>query len=112
LTRLIGPAWTKELIMAGEFIDAQRAMAIGLVTRITTMDKLRSDARALADKLVAKAPQATGAAKAVINACQNIDAGTGRILERMAQSTLIMTHDHKEGVRAFREKRPPKYEGR
>jgi len=112
LTRLIGPAWTKELIMAGEFIDAQRAMAIGLVTRITTMDKLRSDARALADKLVAKAPQATCAAKAVINACQNIDAGTGRILERMAQSTLIMTHDHKEGVRAFREKRPPKYEGR
>ncbi len=76
------------------------------------MDKLRSDARALADKLITKAPQAAGASKAVINACQNIDAGTGRILERMAQSTLIMTHDHKEGVRAFREKRPPKYEGR
>jgi enoyl-CoA hydratase/carnithine racemase len=34
------------------------------------------------------------------------------VLERMAQSTLILTEDHKEGVRAFREKRKPQYSGR
>jgi enoyl-CoA hydratase/carnithine racemase len=61
---------------------------------------------------VKKAPQALGAAKAVINTCQQIDATSGRILERMAQSALILSEDHKEGVRAFREKRPPQYKGR
>jgi enoyl-CoA hydratase/carnithine racemase len=48
----------------------------------------------------------------VINACQSIDATSGRILERMAQSALILSQDHKEGVKAFREKRPPQYQGR
>jgi enoyl-CoA hydratase/carnithine racemase len=112
LVKMIGPGWTKELVMAGEFIDAQRALQIGLTTRVVAKDKLVEEARALADKLVKKAPQAIGAAKAVINACQSIDATSGRILERMAQSALILSQDHKEGVKAFREKRPPQYQGR
>lgn len=112
LVKMIGPAWTKELVLAGEFIDAPRAMQVGLVTRIVPKARLTEEARALADKLVKKAPQALGAAKAVINACQNIDSGTGRILERMAQTSLILSEDHKEGVKAFREKRPPQYKGR
>lgn len=58
------------------------------------------------------AAQALVVAKAVINACQNIDTSSGRILERMAQSPLILSEDHKEGVKAFREKRPPQYKGR
>ena len=112
LVKMIGPGWTKELVMAGEFIDAQRALQIGLTTRVVAKEKLVDEARALADKLVKKAPQAIGAAKAVINACQSIDATSGRILERMAQSALILSQDHKEGVKAFREKRPPQYQGR
>ena len=72
----------------------------------------RASARALADKLVKKAPQALGASKAVINACQNLDTASGRILERMAQTSLILSEDHKEGVKAFREKRPSQYKGR
>jgi len=112
LVKMIGPAWTKELVLAGEFIDAARALQIGLVTRVVPREKLGEEARALADKLTRKAPQALGAAKAVINACQSIDAASGRILERMAQSSLILSHDHKEGVKAFREKRPPEYKGR
>ncbi len=112
LVKMIGPGWTKELVLAGEFIDATRAREIGLVTRVVAKAALADEARALADKLVKKAPQALGAAKAVINASQNIDSGTGRILERMAQSSLILSQDHKEGVKAFREKRPPQYRGR
>ena len=112
LVKMIGPAWTKELVLAGEFIDAERARAVGLVTRVVPRAKLNDEARALADKLVKKAPQALGAAKAVINACQNIDTATGRVMERMAQSALILSEDHKEGVKAFREKRPPKFSGR
>jgi enoyl-CoA hydratase/carnithine racemase len=112
LVKMIGPAWTKELILAGEFIDAERARAIGLVTRVVSRATLEEEARALADTLVKKAPQALGVAKAVINACQSLDTTSGRILERMAQTSLILSEDHKEGVRAFREKRPPRYKGR
>jgi enoyl-CoA hydratase len=112
LVKMIGPGWTKELVLAGEFIDAQRALHVGLVTRVVAKDRLLDEARALADKLCKKAPQALGAAKAVINACQSMDATTGRILERMAQSSLVLTNDHREGVKAFREKRPPQYKGR
>lgn len=112
LVKMIGPAWTKELVMAGEFIDPQRALAVGLITRIVSKEKLVDEARALADKLVKKASQALGAAKAVINICQSIDTASGRVLERMAQSSLILTEDHAEGVKAFREKRPPKYTGK
>lgn len=112
LVKMIGPGWAKELVLAGEFIDAGRAREIGLVTRVVPRARLAEEARALADRLARKAPQALGAAKALINACQSLDPATGRILERMAQSALILSQDHKEGVRAFREKRPPRYEGR
>lgn len=112
LVKMIGPAWTKELVMAGEFINAERAMSIGLITRVVPKASLATEARALADRLVKKAPQALGAAKAVINVCQSIESTSGRVLERMAQSSLIVSQDHAEGVKAFREKRPPKYSGK
>lgn len=112
LIRMIGPAWAKELVLAGEFIDAERAQQIGLITRIVPRDKLHDEARALADKLAAKAPLAMGLAKAIMNTCDNIDAASGRILERIGQSVLIKTEDHTEGVRAFREKHKPDYQGR
>jgi len=112
LVKMIGPGWAKELVLAGEFIDAQRALQVGLVTRVVPKAKLADEARSLADKLVKKAPQALGASKALINACQNVDATTGRIIERMAQSALILSQDHREGVKAFREKRPAQFKGR
>ena len=112
LMRLVGPGWAKELVLAGEFIDAERALQIGLVTRVVPKDRLQAEARALAEKLVAKAPMALGLAKAIMNTCENIDMASGRILERIGQSVLIKSEDHKEGIRAFREKRKPEYRGR
>lgn len=111
LARQIGPMWAKELVLAGEFIDAERAYAVGLTTRVVPREKLMEEARGLAEKLKAKAPQALGVSKQLINTCMSIDATSARILERMGQSTLVLTQDHKEGVQAFREKRSPEYTG-
>ena len=44
--------------------------------------------------------------------CQNIDTETGRMLERLGQSVLIRTEDNQEGMRAFQEKRKPRFKGR
>jgi enoyl-CoA hydratase len=111
LVRLVGPGWAKEMVLAGEFIDTERAMIAGLVTRVVPRDKLHDEAMALAGKLAAKAPMALGLAKAIMNACNDMDSSSGRILERIGQSVLIKSDDHGEGVRAFREKRKPVYQG-
>ena len=95
---MIGPGWAKELVLAGEFINAEKAAQLGLVTRVVPKDK-QEEARSLAEKLVAKAPMAMGLAKAIMNTCENIDMASGRILERIGQSVLITSQDHKEGVR-------------
>jgi len=52
-----------------------------------------------------------GMAKHIINTCQNVDTETGRLLERLGQSVLIRSQDAREGMRAFSEKRPPKFRG-
>jgi len=112
LVRMIGPGWAKEMVLAGEFFDAAKAERIGLVTRVVAREQLMDEARGLAEKLAAKAPQALGLGKAVINTCMSVDLTSGRVLERVAQSTLIATSDHKEGVQAFREKRKAQFRGR
>jgi enoyl-CoA hydratase/carnithine racemase len=60
---------------------------------------------------LARAPLAMGMAKHIINTCQNVDTETGRILERLGQSILIQTRDNTEGMTAFIEKRPARFEG-
>ena len=87
-------------------------MTTGLITRLTTYESLHDEANALARTLTAKAPMAMGLAKAIMNACDDMDSSSGRILERIGQSVLITSEDHGEGIRAFREKRKPVYQGK
>ena len=112
MIQMIGMGRLKEMIMAVEPVDAESAFRIGLATRLCEDETLLSDTIAFARKLLTKAPQAMGMAKHIINACQNVDTETGRMLERLGQSVLIRTEDNHEGMSAFLGKRAPKFKGR
>jgi enoyl-CoA hydratase len=112
LVRLVGLAKAKELIFMGDFISAQEAQAIGLVNRIVAPEMLQAEAQALAQTLLQRAPQSLGLVKRLLLAATETDQTSLLLLESLAQSILIKTEDHQEGLRAFREKRKPKFEGK
>jgi enoyl-CoA hydratase/carnithine racemase len=108
----VGLAKTKELIINAEPIDAQEAWRIGLVNHVVKAKDLLKEAYAYAERLITKAPFAMGMGKHIINLCLNTDMHTGRYLERLGQSVLVLSEDHKEGMRAFKEKRKPVFKGK
>lgn len=110
--RLIGLANAKDLIFTGRMVQADEALRMGLVNRIFPREELSTATLDFAATLVQRAPQALGLAKKVLNTVADIDHYSGVILEDLAQSILLNTKDHKEGLQAFREKRPPDFTGR
>lgn len=112
MIQLIGMGRTKEMIMAALPVSAERAEAIGLVHRACEREELMDRAIEFATHLLGRSPLAMGMAKHIINTCQNVDTETGRILERLGQSILITSEDAREGMRAFREKRPPNFKSK
>jgi enoyl-CoA hydratase len=106
LVRLVGLARAKQILMLEGVMNAERANELGLVTRLVEAGGALDEALRMAQVLAAKAPLALGMAKLVLNTCAEVDLETGRRLERLGQSVLKKTEDHREGVRAFLEKRP------
>ena len=93
-------------------IDAAKAEQLGLAVAVTEPGEALAGARALAARLAERAPLAVGMAKLILNTCTDVDAETGRRLERLGQSVLKVTDDHREGAAAFLERRPPVWTGR
>lgn len=112
LVRHVGLGRAKELVMLGGTLRAPRARELGLVTEVVADGEVVQAAVALAARLAGSAPLALGMAKLVLNTCSDVDAETGRRLERLGQSVLKTTDDHREGATAFLEKRPPAWRGR
>jgi enoyl-CoA hydratase len=111
LIRLVGLGKAKELVMLGRRLDMDAANQFGLATRVCRQGAALETALLLAAELASRAPLALGMAKLVLNTCADVDAETGRRLERLGQSLLKTTTDHREGASAFLEKRPPEWTG-
>ncbi len=109
LVRLVGLAKAKQVLMLEGVMNAARANELGLVTRLVETGAALDEAIRMAIDLSAKAPLALGMAKLVLNACADVDLETGRRFERLGQSVLKKTQDHREGAAAFLEKRPPQW---
>lgn len=107
--KLVGPGTAKDMIFTGELVSGERAREVGLVERVEE-DPYES-AREYAEGLLTKPPQALGLAKRAIDAARDGDVGTAGLVESLAQSTLLKTQDHEEGIRAFREDRSPEFTG-
>lgn len=112
LVKHVGLGRAKELVMLGGSLSAEEARACGLVTRLVGQGTARDAAVALASEMERLAPLALGMAKLVLNTCTDVDHETGRRLERLGQSILKTTDDHREGAQAFLDKRPPVWTAR
>ena len=110
--RLIGMTRGKLFMMTGQRIAADRAEAWGLITQAVPDDGLDAALGALTKELADRAPLALRTLKMVLNRGAEAPLETALELERKSYAWLRSTHDYEEGVRAFLEKRPPKYTGR
>jgi 2-(1,2-epoxy-1,2-dihydrophenyl)acetyl-CoA isomerase len=111
LPRLVGPARARALSMITESITADEAMELGMIWRAVDADTLLSEAGDLAVRLAAGPTLAYAAIKQAIEAAEANTLSEQLDLERDLQRDLGRSHDYREGVAAFMEKREPRFEG-
>jgi enoyl-CoA hydratase len=112
LVRRIGIGRARQLLYTGELIGADEARAIGLANEITPPADLMTRCRAIADRIASRAPLAIAATKRALRCGEDLPLERGLAFEQGEFAGLFGTDDQKEGMRAFLEKRPPKWQGR
>lgn len=112
LPRLVGLGRAMEMILTGDFIDAQEAYRIGLVNKVVPPEELINAAMELAQKVASRPPLAVKYAKEAVNRSQEGDTTSGFALESYLHALTCTTEDKKEGVAAFLEKRKGKFKGK
>jgi len=111
LPRLVGSALASELLLTGAFIDAERALKVGLVSDVVPEAELEARGQAMVDAILANSPLGVRLTKEALN--MNIDAQSleaAIALEDRQQILCAQTDDMREGIGAFLEKRDPAYQ--
>lgn len=112
LPRLIGQARALELLLSGRMVDAQEALAVGLVSGVFPAASFRSDLDDVVRRYADGPTVAYGAAKRVVYESHALTLEAGFDLEAQMARLAYDTEDRREGVRSFLEKRPPRFQGR
>lgn len=112
LARLVGKQKAKELCMTGDMISAEEALRLGLVCRVVPAAELMAEVGRLCERILGKGDVALRMAKEAIEAGSQVDLSSGMEMEAKSWAVCFTTEDRVEGVKAFLEKREPKFGGR
>jgi enoyl-CoA hydratase len=109
---VLGPARAKRYLLTGDAVTAEEAERIGLVTHVVTADRLQEEALAFATRLAEGAPLAIRHTKIAVNKLVKDALNIAFDYSTAAETLTMASEDHREAVRAIREKRKPVFKGR
>ena len=112
MTHAVGKAKAMDLILTGRMMDAAEAERAGLVARVVPAASLMDEAMKVAETIASMSLPSVLAAKAAVNRAFETSLAEGIRFERRVFHALFATHDRKEGMAAFVEKRPARFENR
>jgi enoyl-CoA hydratase/carnithine racemase len=112
LPRAVGKEWAKDLLFSADFIDAETARDIGLISRVVEPGQVLATALARVDAYALRAPLSVWYAKIAVNSGMEMDLEPALEFERHLTAGLFTTEDRSEGMSAFLEKRDADFKGR
>ena len=112
MPRAVGRGLAKELIFTGRRMPAAEAKAAGLVNHLVPAGEAQKKGEEIAAQIAKNGPLAVRQVKKVINRGMETDLETAMVLALEAYNICVQSEDRTEGVRAFNEKRPPRFTGR
>jgi enoyl-CoA hydratase/carnithine racemase len=112
LPRLAGRKRGLELLLTGDVFSPEKALEMGLVNRVVSHDDLLPAARALAQRIIRHSPLAAASIITAVTRGINLTISEGLQMESEQFARMVPTHDLREGLQAWIEKRPPSYAGR
>jgi enoyl-CoA hydratase/carnithine racemase len=111
LPRAVGKFHAMRLILTGDVVSASEALTMGLISRVVEDAAVETEAQNLASRIAALPPLAVQAAKQAVLMSESMPLEAGLQLERRSFERLFASSDKREGMRAFLDKRPPRFTG-